>query len=183
MRKTNVILMSILAWTSAVAVSHAEGSNPTMYSETGMFEPRIVLAQAGQDAAKKHMEEGSRGVTPQPLTSGQMEDMRKHNDEMEAHMRDMQALLDKIAATKDPQERRALMEEHRGHMQEMMRTMRSTSSDTRMGMMGGGPRSGHAMPEGETLRQHLLEKRLDMMDMMMDQMTKHSEMMRSTSAQ
>jgi hypothetical protein len=46
-----------------------------------------------------------------------------------------------------------------------------------MGMMGGGPRGGGPMPEGEKQRQHLIEKRLDMMDMMMDMMMEREDMM------
>ena len=57
--------------------------------------------------------------------------------------------------------------------------MRSTSGEMKMGMMSGGPKSGEPMPEGEKLRQHMLEKRIDMMNMMMEQMMQRDDMMKS----
>ena len=140
-------------------------------------------AELKQKRMKEHMEEGTRGVTPEPMRPSQMEAMRKHNDEMEAHLKDMQALMDKMHATKDPQERRKLMEQHQKDMQEMMKMMHSTSDEMKMGMMSGGPRSGKPNPKGEKQRQHLLEKRIDMMNMMMEQMMMHDEMMRSAPGQ
>jgi hypothetical protein len=64
-------------------------------------------------------------------------------------------------------------------MRELMKSMRSTSGEMKMGMMAGGPRGGGPMPEGEKMRQHLLEKRIDMMDMMMEEMMQSQDMMKS----
>jgi hypothetical protein len=49
--------------------------------------------------------------------------------------------------------------------------------EMKMGMMGGGMKGGGPMPDGEKSRQYLLEKRLDMMDMLMDMMMQSEEMM------
>lgn len=57
----------------------------------------------------------------------------KHEDmmaSMDQHMREMHAMRDKMAAAKTPQEREALMAEHRKAMQEAMARMK------RMGCMG-----------------------------------------------
>ena len=139
----------------------------------------LAPAWAGEKEKEEHYREGTKGVTPHALSPQQLDQMRKHNDEMEKHLKDMQALMDKMHTTKDPKERRKLMDEHAKSMQEMMKGMRSTSGEMKMGMMSGGPRSGEPMPEGEKQRQYLLEKRIDMMNMMMEQMGKREEMMKS----
>ncbi len=103
--------------------------------------------------------------------------MQMHNDEMEAHLAEMQVLMDKLHMTKDPTERRRLLDEHRIEMSRLMENMRSSREDMTMGMMGGGPRHGGSMPEGEKRRQYMIEKRLDMMDNAMEMMMQRDEMM------
>lgn len=116
------------------------------------------------------------GAYPHMLKPEQLDQMKKHNDEMEKHLEDMQAQMEKMHTTKDPNERRKLMDEHAKSMREMMKGMRSSSEEMKMGMMSGGSKGGGAMPEGEKMRQHLLEKRIDMMNMMMEQMMQSQEM-------
>ena len=136
------------------------------------------LATLGALAAQdEHYKEGTAGVTPHDTQAFDERRMQQHNDQMEAHLKQMQALMDKIHATKDPKERQRLIQEHRRQMQELHAQMRSTRDEMRMGMMGGGMRGGGPMPEGEKLRQHLIEKRLDMMNMMMDMMMQSGDMM------
>lgn len=103
--------------------------------------------------------------------------MQMHNDQMEAHLKEMQVLMDKLHATRDPAERRRLLDEHRKQMSELMRNMHSARADMVMGMMGGGAKAGQAMPEGEKKRQYMIEKRLDMMDNAMEMMMRRDEMM------
>ncbi len=103
--------------------------------------------------------------------------MQMHNDEMETHLQEMQALMDKLHTTNDPAERRRLLEQHRKEMSKLMGNMRSSREDMMMGMMGGGPRRGGPMPEGEKRRQYMIEKRLDMMDHAMEMMMQRDEMM------
>jgi hypothetical protein len=71
------------------------------------------------------------------------------------------------------------MDEHTKSMRELMKSMRSSSDEMKMGMMSGGTKGGEPMPEGEKLRQHLLEKRIDMTNMMMEQMMRSQDMMKS----
>lgn len=132
------------------------------------------------DEMDEHRKGASQEVAPEAIRPEQLDSIKKHNDEMEAHLKDMQALMDRMQAAKDAKERRKLMDEHSRSMREMMKNMRSSSGDMKMGMMGGGARRGGPLPEGEKMRQHLLEKRIDMMDMMMDQMMKSQDMMKST---
>lgn len=75
--------------------------------------------------------------------------------------------------------KKELLEQHQKSMRDIMETMHSSRDEMKMGMMSGGPRSGKSMPKGAKLHHHLLEKRIDMMSMMMDQMLKHDEMMHS----
>lgn len=103
--------------------------------------------------------------------------MQMHNDRMQMHLEEMQTLMDEMHATRDPSERRRLLTEHRIQMAELMGDMRSSREDMMMGMMGGGPRHGGPMPEGEKLRQYLIEKRLDMMDNAMEMMMQRDELM------
>ena len=63
--------------------------------------------------------------------------MRMHNDRMEVHLEEMQALMDKLHVTSNSAERRGLLIEHRIQMAEMMGDMRSSREDMMMGMMGG----------------------------------------------
>ncbi len=75
-------------------------------------------------------------------------------------MQKMQGQMQRIRETKDPAERRKLMDEHQKSMQEGMNMMH--------GMMGGGkPAAGGMKPEA---RMGMMEQRMDMMQMMMEQM-------------
>lgn len=103
--------------------------------------------------------------------------MQMHNDQMETHLKDMQVLMDKLHATKDPAERQRLLKDHRKQMNDLMGEMHSSRGDMMMGMMGGGVKGGGPMPEGEKKRQYLIEKRLDMMDHAMEMMMRRDEMM------
>jgi len=70
-----------------------------------------------------------------------------------------------------------MLNEHREQMAALMGDMRSSREDMMMGMMGGGPRHGGTMPEGELRRQYMIKKRLDMMDNVMEMMMQRDEMM------
>lgn len=138
----------------------------------------IAAAPAFADEKEEHYKEGTKGVSPEVIQPQYLDQMKMHNDQMEAHLKDMQKLMNKMHATKDEKERRKLMDEHAKSMRELMKSMRSTSDEMKMGMMSGGPKGGGPMPEGEKMRQHLLEKRIDMMDMMMEQMMQSQDMMK-----
>lgn len=152
--------------------------NTAMTSTLAAVVLSASVAASGAIAAEDdHYKEGTAGVAPHDTTAFDERRMRQHNDQMEAHLKEMEALMEKMHQTKDPKERQRLMQEHRKEMQALHTQMRSTRDEMRMGMMGGGMRGGGPMPEGEKMRQHLIEKRLDMMDMMMDMMMEREEMM------
>ncbi|MBV6324389.1 hypothetical protein [Duganella violaceipulchra] len=94
--------------------------------------------------------------TPDATSAGMMENMQK-----------MQRQMEKIQATTDPKERQKLMQEHMQAMQDNMKAMRaadaSPASDKHQGKAGGGM----------MMRPDMMEKRMDMMQMMMEQMVQH----------
>jgi hypothetical protein len=116
-------------------------------------------------------------------------------------MQKMQAQMQEIKATKDPEKRRELMREHRQSMHEgmmMMGQMGSMSGMGNMGNMGGmgkGMMSGGGGPKGAMhdmackdddtqcqrmqameQRQGAMEERMQMMQQMMQQMMEHQAM-------
>ena len=103
-------------------------------------------------------------------------DTGKQTAETQANMEKMQQQMDKIATTTDPKERQKLMQEHMQTMQDNMKTMRGMSG---MGGMGGPKMKGgmmmgdkkESMANGDLQkRQERTESRMDMMQMMMEQM-------------
>lgn len=83
---------------------------------------------------------------------------------MEQHMKDMQAMHEKMMSTKTPEERQALMTEHMKMMQDGMAMMKQMGGMSKMGGKGGKGMGG--MSE----RQQMMEKRMDMMESMMQMM-------------
>ena len=91
---------------------------------------------------------------------------------MHEHMRDMQAMRDKMMNARTPQERQALMDEHMKSMHEGMATMK--------GMKGMGGMHGKAgmpgmsgmkdMPMDMAKHHQMMEMRMDMMQTMMEMM-------------
>jgi len=88
---------------------------------------------------------------------------------MMGNMKGMQAQMARIRSTTDPKERQKLMEEHMKSMQDSMAKMRS---------MGGGMMGGMASKGSDETRHHaMMEQRMDMMQMMMEQMLDHQKAM------
>lgn len=115
--------------------------------------------------------------SPDRQTGSGMQDMR-------ASMKKMQEQMAKIRSTSDPAERQKLMAEHMATMREAMGTMMKTDGSG-MGMMpGGGMMRGDAKkstieqePNYMRGRMGMMEQRVDMMQMMMEQMMQHQDMM------
>ena len=89
---------------------------------------------------------------------------RSKNPAMMAAMEQrMRAMHEKMAAAKTPQERHALMAEHMKTMQDGMRMMESMHGQ----MASGNPPAGMAGMQHDPL---MMEKRMDMMESMMQMM-------------
>ena len=112
--------------------------------------------------------EGAQAPTPQSAPA--MAEMPMHRQ-----MQQMHSQMQKLHATTDPVARKALMKEHMASMQGMMKMMH--------GMMAGSPQPKHGHGEGKSSamqpcsgqaggggRMGMLEQRMNMMQLMMDQM-------------
>jgi hypothetical protein len=90
---------------------------------------------------------------------------------MDAQMKAMREMHDKMARARTPEERNALMAEHMKLMQEGMAMMNGMGSGGMGGMMGmGGMQGGAAMPADMAMHHQMMEKRMEMMQSMMQMM-------------
>ena len=113
-------------------------------------------------------------------------DMDKQMPQMQGSMKKLQAQMDKIHRTTDAKERQRLMQEHMQAMQENMKAMRGMGGPM-TGMMGGksgamgsgmmgGEQMAPGMKDGDmNKRQDMTGKRMDMMQMMMEQMLERDQ--------
>ena len=127
-------------------------------------------------------------------------DMDKYYAAMQERYKKMQDQMARLSKTKDPKERQRILDEHWITMHEGMDTMMGRGGMGRGMMMGGmgygmgpggggmgmwhgggmGPGAGMGpmSPEMMEYRQRRMEQRLDMMQMMMDQMVQQQGMRR-----
>ena len=115
-------------------------------------------------------------------------------------MKQAQALMAKLRESKDPVERKRLMQEHMQAMRDTMGMMRGMrmgmmgggqgmgmmgggqgmgmmGGGQGMGMMGGGQGKGPAKTGGMMPMHQMMEDRMEMMQMMMEQMFERQEML------
>ncbi|MTW10033.1 hypothetical protein GM658_05415 [Pseudoduganella eburnea] len=85
------------------------------------------------------------------------------------HLKKMLAQMERIKATKDPQERERLLLEHRQSMRDGALAMRRLECQAEKGRDCPW-QSGHRGPHD---RMGMMERRMDMMQMMMEQMIEH----------
>ncbi len=111
-------------------------------------------------------------------------DMDKEVSQMEQDMKNLQLQMDKIHKTTDPKARQKLMDAHMQAMQETMKAMRGMGGPM---MKGGCKHDGMmmcaqkgGMKEDDIMKnQEMMEHRLDMMQMMMEQMMQSDQAMQS----
>ena len=106
-------------------------------------------------------------------------------------MKQAQALMARLRESKDPAERKRLMQEHMQAMRDTMGMMRGMrmgmmgggqgmgmmGGGQGMGMMGGGQGKGSAKTGGMMPMHQMMEDRMEMMQMMMEQMFERQEML------
>ena len=106
-------------------------------------------------------------------------------------MKQAQALMARLRESKDPAERKRLMQEHMQAMRDTMGMMRGMrmgmmgggqgmgmmGGGQGMGMMGGGQGKGPAKTGGMMPMHQMMEDRMEMMQMMMEQMFERQEML------
>lgn len=91
--------------------------------------------------------------------------MSERMSKMDAHMKAMREMHDKMARARTPEERNALMPEHMKLMQEGMALMGGMGPGGMKGMGGMGAMSGDMAGH-----QQMMEKRMEMMQSMMQMM-------------
>jgi len=117
----------------------------------------VAASAFGQEAHDSHHPEGKGAViAPQPAPKAKP---GANNKAMMDGMKTMQVQMEKLRAATDPKERERLMQEHMKTMKETMAAMH--------GMSGGNMGAGMA--------QH----RVDMMQLMMEQMVEHQGAMQN----
>ena len=110
--------------------------------------------------------------------------MEKDMSHMQENMKAMQAQMDRIHETTDAKERQKLMREHVQAMQVNMNAKRSMGGPLMKGrgehgaIMMCGSKGG--MTDGDMIQcREMMEKRVDMMQMMMEQMIQRDQVMES----
>lgn len=116
--------------------------------------------------------------SPQTTPGGPM--MGGGIESMQQFIQKMQDEMTKIRSTTDPTERRKLLLEHMSTMREAMNTMMKAGGPG-TGMMPGGGMMGSpsVAPAPDQLpgRMGMMEQRMGMMQVMMDQMIRHMNLM------
>ncbi|WP_395400977.1 hypothetical protein ACHMW6_25385 [Pseudoduganella sp. UC29_106] len=105
------------------------------------------------------------------------------NKQMQENMKEMQHQMEKFQATTDPKERQKLMQEHMQSMQESMKEMHGMGGSMMSSDQHGGVTKGDHknMAKGDMMKHHdMMEKRMDMMQMMMEQMVQHQKAQETT---
>ncbi len=92
--------------------------------------------------------------------------------QMQGQMKKMQDIMARMQQTTDPADRQKLMTEHMQAMEEGMKTMRGMSGTMR-GMMGRKEGAGTGMGGAGPMSPEMMERRVNMMQMMMEQMMQH----------
>jgi len=156
-----------------------------------------AMVLAIQPTVAQTSKPGDQAAQAQPPTLNPAE-FDKQLGQVQEHMKLMQAQMDRIAKTQDPQERQRLLQEHWTSMQGAMSTMHGMwghggagccSGGAGMmgpGMMMGGPMMGWGQmrgyyssltPEQLKQRQYMMDQYLPMQQMMMDHMMWHQRWM------
>jgi hypothetical protein len=143
-----------------------------------------LIAATSVSANDAHHPESAAGNATSPAAptananqAGSAPDSARRLGEMHQQMQKMLAQMDKIRQTKDPVERKRILDEHMQTMQDTMQAMHSMGGPTMMQMMGGQGMGGATnrtesgkRGTGANQRMDMMEKRMDMMQMMMEQM-------------
>ena len=91
--------------------------------------------------------------------------------QMDEHIQMMKTLHEKMSSATTPEAKQILMDKQREEMQGCMAMMTEMhKGDGKMGGMGGGMMAQKDMPAGATAQMQMMQKRMDMMEMMMQTM-------------
>jgi hypothetical protein len=132
----------------------------------------LALALTGAFAVRADTQSAASQQVPQAETVAQMQ----------ARMQTMHAQMAQLQTVTDPAERQRLLSAHMALMQEQMASMRNMGGGM-MQMMHGGAAMGMGMHQGADTGEHspgprhqMMEDRLDMLQMMMEQLMGQMQM-------
>jgi len=129
----------------------------------------LFLIAAGLPLAQDMKAPASNPSAP-TMQPGSSMRMGGQMEQMDEHMKTMQALHEKMASATTPEERQKVMTEQRTEMQSCMVMMNQMHSGGMMGGMDGGKMAQKGKPVDQTTQMQMMEKRMDMMQMMMQSM-------------
>lgn len=130
--------------------------------------------------ASMPMAQDSKMPAPNPASTTTQSDssmnMAKQTGSIDEHMKKMHALHDKMSAAATPEARQKIMAEQRQEMQRGMALMKPMMhGGAGMGAMGGGMMAQKDQPGDASMQ--MMQKRMDMMQMMMQTMMDHQGML------
>jgi hypothetical protein len=102
--------------------------------------------------------------------------------QMDEHMQLMKALHEKVKSATTPEARKILMDRQREEMQDRMAMMEHMHAGGMMGGMGGGMMPQKSAPTDPKSQMQMMEKRMGMMEMMMQTMMDQQGMMAGAQA-
>jgi len=97
--------------------------------------------------------------------------------QMDEHMQMMKALHEKLMSATTPEARKIVMDRQREEMQGCMAMMNQMHGGGMMGGMGGGMMAQKGKPADPKAQMQMMEKRMGMMEMMMQTMMDQQGMM------
>ncbi len=137
----------------------------------------VVLLAAGLPWAQDSMAQVPNAAAAAPPSGASM-DMSSQMDE---HMQMMKALHEKLMRATTPEARQIVMDRQQEEMQGCMATINQMKQGGQtMGIMGGGMVQQNGASADATPQMRMMQKRMDMMEMMMQTMMDRQGMMSGT---
>jgi len=135
------------------------------------------LLAAGVPLAQDAKAPASNPSTMAPQSGSPM-GMGSRMAQMDEHTQMMKALHEKVASATTPEARQILMDKQRAEMQDCMAMMNDMKKgEGKMGAMGGGMMEQKGAPPDANAQMQMMQKRMDMMEMMMQTMLDQQGMM------
>ena len=125
-------------------------------------------------------------------TNTELHKGHEQKEKMDTHMKMMKIQMQAIREEADPEKRKVLMQAHRQSMREGMKMMRGNGGQGMMSMMHGdrnkgmknkmkGKEHSHGKMDQHVRMEHM-EHRMNTMQMMMEQMMQHEDLMHKYSS-
>jgi hypothetical protein len=140
------------------------------------------LLAAGMPSAQDAKAPASNPAAMVPQSASSM-GMGSQMAQMDEHMQMMKTLHEKMMSATTPEARQIVMDKQREEMQGCMAMMNEMKTGNgKMSAMGGGMMEQKAMPSDANAQMQMMQKRMDMMEMMMQTMMDRQGMMSGTKS-